>query len=378
MTDANLWSEIVAQDAPQSWDAPEYDEDGVRALFYRGAPYRGRETRVFAFLGLPEAARSAPVPAMVLIHGGGGTAFSDWVRLWNARGYAALALNTNGATAGGTHGDRPPHQWAGPLGWRGWEHIEETPRDQWVYHAVAAAIAGHSLLRSLAQVDETRIGVTGVSWGGVFSSILAGVDARLALAAPVYGCGFLENMSIFQNIKPEDKPVSERWIELWDPSLFLGNAALPMLWVNGTNDFAFPLDSHQRSYRMTSGSHNLSIGVGMSHSQEAGSRAPEIFAFADQILQGGQPLLRAGATVARDGVAAVDLPTNPRVVRAEFLWTRDAGKWSERQWQSQIARMENNRVCAPLPNDITACFFNFIDQRGLLTSSEMRQLTPTL
>lgn len=378
MTAQHFWDEIVAQDAPQSWDAPELDEDGVRALFYRGAPYRGRETRVFAFIGLPAAAKRAPVPAMVLVHGGGGTAFSDWVRLWNARGYAALALDTCGATAGGTHSDRPPHQWAGPLGWRGWDEIEQNPRDQWVFHAVAATIAGHSLLRSLDEVDETRVGVTGISWGGIFASILAGADARFALAAPVYGCGFLKELSLFQNLKPAECPISERWMEQWEPAPLLARAQMPLLWVNGTNDFAFPLDAHQHSYRVPPAPRNLSIGLRMAHSQEAGSRAPEIFAFADQYLRGGQPLLQTGETVVQDGVATASVQAPARLVRAEFLWTRDAGNWSERLWQSQIARVEAGRVCALLPTDATACFFNFTDERGLLTSSELHQISPTL
>lgn len=31
---------------------------------------------------------------MVLVHGGEGTAFAKWVRLWNERGYAAIAMDT--------------------------------------------------------------------------------------------------------------------------------------------------------------------------------------------------------------------------------------------------------------------------------------------
>jgi len=38
-----------------------------------------------------------PFPGVILIHGGGGTAFADWVHLWARRGYAALAMNLNGS-----------------------------------------------------------------------------------------------------------------------------------------------------------------------------------------------------------------------------------------------------------------------------------------
>src|SRR5579864_1920085 len=55
------------------------DSEGLRALYYDGLPYRGTATRVFAWYGAP-AGRRGKVPGVVLVHGGGGTAFRDWVR----------------------------------------------------------------------------------------------------------------------------------------------------------------------------------------------------------------------------------------------------------------------------------------------------------
>src|SRR5215831_4191987 len=58
-------------------------QTGLRALFYEALPYHGRRTRVFAWYGAPAGAASGKVPAVILVHGGGGTAFTEWVRLWN-------------------------------------------------------------------------------------------------------------------------------------------------------------------------------------------------------------------------------------------------------------------------------------------------------
>ena len=80
---------------PPAYPAPGFSAHGVTALFYAGEPFQGKETRVFAWIGIPEGA-SRPVPGMVLVHGGGGTAFADWMRLWMARGYAAIAMDLNG------------------------------------------------------------------------------------------------------------------------------------------------------------------------------------------------------------------------------------------------------------------------------------------
>ena len=45
---------------------------------------------------------------------------------------------------------------------------------------------------------------------------------------------------------PPDK--AKAWLEQWDPRHYLKDAATPMLWVTGTNDFAYPMDSLQKSY----------------------------------------------------------------------------------------------------------------------------------
>jgi hypothetical protein len=77
-------------------------EGPVRSLTYAGEQYQGRETSVFAFYASPatlgsEVKPGTKFPAVVCIHGGGGTAFAEWVHLWARRGYAAIAMDLNGS-----------------------------------------------------------------------------------------------------------------------------------------------------------------------------------------------------------------------------------------------------------------------------------------
>ena len=110
--------------------------------------------------------------------------------------------------------------------------------EQWTYHAVANAIRAHSLIRSFPEVDTSRTAVTGISWGGYLTCIVAGLDNRFVAAVPVYGCGFLHENSAwlgeFSNMSDAQKT---KWIRLWDPSQYVGSAAMPMLLVNGGKDF---------------------------------------------------------------------------------------------------------------------------------------------
>src|SRR5579871_6531073 len=67
----------------------------LSSLYYAGEPYRGKPTRVFAYLARPEKV-AGKLPAVVLVHGGGGTAFKQWAELWAERGYVALAMDLAG------------------------------------------------------------------------------------------------------------------------------------------------------------------------------------------------------------------------------------------------------------------------------------------
>ena len=79
--DQTMWNLEKLSQPPQTYPAPDWKEAGVEALFYDGLPWKGKPTRAFAWIGMPAHAPGEKVPAMVLVHGGGGTAFADWLRL---------------------------------------------------------------------------------------------------------------------------------------------------------------------------------------------------------------------------------------------------------------------------------------------------------
>jgi len=372
------WDVAALSQVPASYPAPGLESEGVRPLYFDGLPWKGSPTRVFALVGIPAHQPGEKVPGMVLVHGGGGTAFAEWVRLWTSRGYAAIAMDTCGCTAGGANGKRPRHEHGGPPGWGGWDQTALPIEDQWSYHAVADVILAHSLLRAEPDVDSERIGITGISWGGYLTCIAAGVDARFRFAVPVYGCGFLGEDSVwlpdFAKLGTEK---AATWLEHWDPSRYLPAAKMPFLWVDGTNDFAYPLDSLQKSYRLPSGPRTLCTRVRMPHGHGGpGENPEEIRAFADSILKGGVPLGRVIAP-GREGhrVWATYDSASP-IAKAELNFTKDAGPWTKRMWETQPAELdsEHHVVSADLPDGVTVYYLNLIDARGLVVSTEHVEL----
>lgn len=363
--------------------APSYSEDPVRstdtvkAIFYDGLSWKGKPTRVFAYLGLPASARSenaGKVPAMVLVHGGGGSAFIPWVKLWQDRGYAAIAMDTCGSVSGAGYRNHPRHDHGGPPGWGGFQQVDEPVEDQWTYHAVADVILAHSLIRSLPQVDPDRTGLTGISWGGYLTCIVSGIDHRFKFAAPVYGCGFLgDNSTWLSTFEKMGKAWAGKWLKLWDPSAYLSNAVMPMLWVTGTNDFAYPMDSLRKSYRLPGSARTLCVRLRMPHGHGgAGENPREIHVMADAVLRSGQPLSTIAGS-GRDGDTAwITYQGRQDIAKAVLNFTKDAGAWQKRKWSSVPAELdrEKKRATARLPEGTTVYYFNLFDVRGCAVSSE--------
>ena len=371
------WAEL--ESPPQTFEAPHQDEPGVKAIWFAGVPYMGKPTRVFAYYGTPAGNGKQKFPAMVLIHGGGGTAFAEWVRMWNARGYAAIAMDTTGAVPAKAvdaktmwNPQRTRNEYSGPTGWGDFANVDLAPEDQWSYHAVAAAIRAHSLIRSFPEVDSKRIGVTGISWGGYLTSIVSGLDPRFRFAAPVYGCGFLgEDSAWLKDFEKLGPARAERWRSLWDPSQYIGGSRIPMLWVNGTNDFAYPPPSWRKSYRLAKGARTLSLRVRMPHGHPQGAKPEEIFAFADSILRKGPRLARIGKQGFDNGAVWVKFAAARPVVKAELAFTRDTGKWQDRKWETVPAEHKGTRATAAVPADAKAFYLNLFDAEGRVVSGEI-------
>jgi dienelactone hydrolase len=347
------------------------DTGTLRSLTYPGEPLHGKPTRVFAYYAVP-AERDGKVPAMVLVHGGGGKAFAQWAALWAKRGYAALAMDLAGH---GPDGKRLPD--GGPdQGHRDkFLTLPDGLRNTWPYHAVAAVIRGASVLAAQPEVDAERMGITGISWGGYLTCIVAGLDDRLKVAIPVYGCGFLHENSArgWLHILNEKLPPEQRraWVANFDPSRYLAQATMPMLWVNGTNDFAYPLDSYQKSYRLPTGPRTLCVTVRMPHGHQAGWTPVEIGLFADQHLRGGTPLPARGPMTVQGKSVSAPVRSETDITRAQLHYTTETVTWNQRTWHSTAAQVKEGVVRATLSaDDASACFLTVTDSRGATVSTE--------
>ena len=211
-----------------------------------------------------------------------------------------------------------------------------------------------------------RVGVTGISWGGYLACIVAGVDNRFKLAVPVYGCGFTDKHAFAGSVTNLGPERASRWMAWWDPSAYLGDANMPMLWVDGSNDFAYTFNALQLSYRLPKGPRTLCVRLRMPHGHEPGEVPKEIQVFADSILKNGPTPLAHITGQGRDGTniwATYEVPG--KIAKAELEYTQDTGRWQDRKWQTTDTDLTGTRVTAALPAGMRV-IINLIDDRGCI------------
>lgn len=372
--------ERYLQQVPTLQETPDAAVEGLKSFYFEGPEYHGKPTRVFAYYAAPAVKPGEKVPAMVLAHGGVGTAYASWVKLWVARGYAAIAMDLCGSipVRAGTGTDwKRITEGAGPPGWQNsFGQVGEALPDQWPYYAVNALARARTLIGSFPEVDNHRVGLTGISWGAVLTCIAAGVDPRYVFAAPVYGCGYLyDNSAMAKGLRSDPQA---RWARCFDPSLYLSEAKMPLLWVAGTNDRFFPLDSLAKSRRQVGQPAALSIKLRLTHSQDDGARPAEIAAFADRYCKGGNELTQVlAASVDVTGTARLNY--RGQVQQIELLYTKDSSRaYVDWPWESLKLPPGDvaGQASVALPAGTRYWFFNLTDDRGLIVSStpeEVRQ-----
>ncbi|MEY3175878.1 MAG: hypothetical protein RLZZ436_3792 [Planctomycetota bacterium] len=366
---------VLADEPTGPWNLPQLKqtpaaefgpESGMlRPVYYSGEEFQGKPTRIFAWYAQPAGA--GPFPGVVLVHGGGGRAFREWALHWAQRGYAALAMDLAGHGPDGRLPDGGPDQ-SDESKFRSFE--DDQIGDMWTWHAVSAVIRGHSLLAAQPAVDSQRIGITGISWGGYLTCIVSGLDDRLKAAVPVYGCGFLADNSVWREPRftPMSPELRERWVKHFDPSRYLSRVRCPILFLNGTNDFAYPMDSYRKSYELVSEEfRTIAMIPRLPHGHIW--TFPEVDVFMDSQLKAGQPMAKLGPPQAAEDRVSAMVSGPVEIRQAHLHYTLDQGPWQKREWKELPAMLSAGEVSAVIPDGATAFYLAVTDSREVTVST---------
>ncbi|NME70741.1 acetylxylan esterase [Flammeovirga aprica] len=373
--DASIWDLDFLEQAPKVEETNLKQEAGLKSIFYSSVDYNGKPTKVYAYYGYPKSEKPKDgYPAVVLVHGGGGTAIAKWVRIWNEKGYVALSMDLEGHLPSEHHKDRKGFEGSGPSRYGVFHDNDKPLKEQWYYHAVAQVILANSFVRSLEDVNKDQVGVTGVSWGGMLTSTVAGVDQRFCFAIPIYGCGFLNGTdgAMGQHFKNGNQAYRDNLLNNFEGQKYLPLANMPMLFINGSNDHHFPIPGSVASYKAPKSDSYLYIEDQLGHGHPPAWKVKESYFFADAVIN-NKPIMSVQKTVMNLGkgtISAIVKSTKP--VKATVFYTEDSGKWEERKWKSATANVNGKKVSGEISKNATAAYLFITDENGMTLSSEVK------
>ena len=355
-TSSGLSNEHEFREAPEKyWDYAELSKvplfrespyadskyEGLRDLLIQGAPVNGQAAEFFAYYGYPEAAMPAGgYPAVLLIHGGGGTAFPQYIELWLKQGYVVMALDwynqrpltgpekpteTNVARAALEGGKRQNHE-----------------------VNIANMVLAHSLLRTLENVNPKKTIFVGLSWGSWYGAMVAAVDPRFKGGIEIY-CGDVK--------KDSTDFINGR---------FHHAAQIPLYWVAGTNDQNATPATLQAGFDECAKLENQSLVIRLPHSH-IGFEFPSCFRMAEYFLKGGTGLPKLSkAKIEGNSIHADILSQGKGITHAILCYTEDAAEKiaHKRLWKSIPAQVGKNSVRAELPKGVYQCFLSAYDEES--------------
>lgn len=140
---------------------------------------------VKAWLILP-AHREGPLPAVVEFVGyGGGRGLPTERLAWATAGYASFVMDTRGqGSVWGSGGETPDPHGSGPAVPGFMTRGIESPETYYYRRVFTDAVRAVDAVRSLPEVDPSRVSVTGGSQGGGIALAAAGLSEGLVAAMP--------------------------------------------------------------------------------------------------------------------------------------------------------------------------------------------------
>ena len=187
------------------------------------------------------------------------------------------------------------------------------------------------------------------------------------------------------------------WVKEYDPGSLLPRCHVPILFVNGTNDVHYVLDSYMKSYNAVPGEKHIRIQVNMHHGHQSGWAPQEIGIFIDSKCKRGtpvigakdglitdQPLADVGSPLVKGDLVEVTCSIgNGHIKKAELNYTTDTGLRSKRAWKTVPATValgggdgsgrsfnEHYLITAPKPPaDANTWFITVSDERDAMVST---------
>ena len=334
---AKYWNFEELAKTPEWRECPfkECKYPGFKAMLVKGKGPNNTEAEFFAYYARPETTKDNPyLPGVVLTHGGGGTAYPEYIQDWVKKGFAVIAIDWyNRCPAPGIS------QYFGEGdGVKCCKTLKLLPggvRNDIVANAANLVLA-HSLLRSMPEVDNDRTVFVGLSWGSWYGAIVGAIDPRFNGIVEIY-CG---------NAREESKAMIN--------GRFLWLAKSPMWWITWTQDANVTPYTSQRGWEECAKYSGHFTGTDIGHSHY-GLKYKSVERMAKFFTGSAAPLPMLGDCELKNGVLSAPIEREGLSRGAATLtYTLEPDPKSndlagKRSWKISGAKIEGDRVVAKLP-----------------------------
>lgn len=338
------WDFSLVEKVPSYRDAPEkHQVKGLKAVLVEGfgpkeddknfntafpKPLKEKtKAEFFAYIGIPSTPMpKGGYPGIVLIHGGGGTAFPGYTKMWVDKGFVVISLDWYNCKPVPKHKDTPTNSIdeCDPFpGGRRQDHISN----------VANMAVAHSLLRSLKEVNPEKTAFVGLSWGSWYGTMLASLDHRFNGGVLIY-CG---------DRKYHKKIFNGRFVHA---------AKIPLYWVVSTHDQNVNLRTLKDSFKTCPTIDTKSIVIELPHSH-IGFEFDSCFRMAKHYTTKEEPSLPklSDMKVNRNVATCKILSSGKGIKKAVLCYTNDdkQPKYHLRKWSTVPAEIKGDTITAKVP-----------------------------
>lgn len=341
------------------------------AVFFNGASFKGEQTEIFAYYGIPNSPMpKGGYPAVVLVHGGGGMAFYEWVEYWNSKGYVAIAYDHSSRQYGSIYLEGKTclldNKKGGPKDcFNAFTITLDNYKEHWLYHGVNNAILCFNALRDTGIVNTEKIALTGISWGSVIGCIVMGLDQRFSCFAPLYGGGYLTSTNLYNLC---EKPLDfneEEWFKNFDPASYMANNYKPVQFTMGMDDHAFSPVSNAKTYELSKGKVTYSNRKTLTHGHLWMERRGTInvFRFIDSIINDNPTPFEIVDSKVENGylLSRIERVENAKVAKFNYTFNDLEDSRNSKGWLWESFEIPLTDIKVKIPENATACMIEISD-----------------
>ncbi|HEY0245289.1 MAG TPA: alpha/beta fold hydrolase [Mucilaginibacter sp.] len=317
--------------------------DGHSAITTRKFIFTSKKNgnAVYAIMAYPQ--QQSVYPALLILHGGGSKAedVSHLVEAYAQRGYVALAFDMPGiCNAQNTPNSSGP--WKSRPGGEGPRFdIANDLQNSTLVDAEVAGIEAFNFVSAQKNVDVKNIGITGFSWGGYSTTMLAGILGKKVKAAySVFGSGYYEKGSFWTKIIADlPQTVRDQWLKYFDAGRRAGHIKAPYFLEATSNDTYFWPEAVKGTLNSIHATKNHVWDPNFNHKQmPAGPTMQQIYF--DYYLKGiGKPFGTAkiadehiGADSSKNITVKVNMPNGVTVSQVVLYYSEPTANWQSRVW----------------------------------------------